>query len=243
MMNELQLIRGIPIEVEFCKVHHITADEVVKLGEQTYYSYLNIFTISKDDLNKKDIPPEIYVEFLKMDEYQFLLELFMGNAQIRETIVSSLSLFLKESVEFDFEKGLVIKRIDGDFIITKDIFNRIKDVIFKLNFINMEPKKDDEYNPYDDKARELIEKRNKFKKLLEEKSSQDNVTLSDIVSVVASNAPNYNFDNVWKLTIYQLYTIYTRMGMKDQYETQIYLLPHSSEDKSSELKHWMSKIK
>lgn len=243
MISELQLLKGMPIEVESFKVYPLTLEEIVNMGEDKYNLYLQSLMITKSNIDKEFINQELYDEFLKMDDFEFLLILMLQNEEIHNIILTSLSLFLKENVNFDVENGLFVQREYDSFIISNDIYNQIKETICLQNYINKDVKKEEEeFNPYDDKARELIEKRNKFKKMLQERNAEDGLNLSDIVSIVASHSPTINFLNVWDLTIYHLYTIYVRMAMKDQYETQIYLLPHSSDNKSSEFKHWMSKI-
>lgn len=242
MISELKLLNGSPIDIGSCKVYPLTLREIEHLDDLNYNKFLSVLMISKDDVDKESINPEMLDAFHKLDDFEYLILLIYQNYEFQETILSSLSLFLKELVNFNDEYGLFIHREDGIFIITKDIFNKIKEVIALQNFINKKVSKKEEFNPYDNTARELIEKRNKFKKLIQEQNAEEGLNLSDIISIVSSHSPNINILNIWDLTVYNLYTIYLRMAMKDQYETQIYLLPHSSENKSSELKHWMSKI-
>jgi hypothetical protein len=242
MISELQLLRGTPIDIGCCKIHPLTTGEIESLGESNFNKYLSVLMISKSDTRKEDINPEFWGEFLKMDEFEYLLLLIYQNQEIQETILSSLSLFLKEQINFNSQYGLFIQREDGIIQISKEIFNQIKEVVAHQNFINKGSSKEEEFNPYDDKARELIEKRNRYKKLIQEQNAEEGLNLTDIISVVACHSPNINFFNVWNLTVYHLYTIYLRMAMKDEYETYIHLLPHSSENNSKNIKHWMSKL-
>jgi hypothetical protein len=242
MTDELQLLSGNPIDIGDCKIYPLKLGEIVKIGESNYNKYLSALMINKSNVNREDINPEFWGEFLKMDDFEYLMVLIYQNKEIQDTIIESLSLFLKEQVNFDTTYGLFIQRENGILVITKDIFTKIKETVSEQNFIKKGLNTEEEFNPHDDKARALIEKRNKFKKMLQEQNAQDGLNLSDIISIVACHSPDYNFFNVWDLTVYTLYIIYIRMAMKDQYETQIYLLPHSGGNKSNELKHWMSKI-
>lgn len=242
-MSEFKLLRGKEMDLEYgIKVYPLTLGEIEEIGENNYNAYLNSLLVTKSNVKQEDVNPDMWAEFQKMTDFEFILLNAAQSLEFRGTITSSLTYFLREVVVFDDEYGLFIKRESESVLINAELFDKMKDLISKQNFIKESKEEKEEYNPHDAKAKELIEKINKYKKLIQEQNAEDGLNLGDIISIVASNSPNYNFINVWDLTVYQLYTVYLRVMKKDQYETQIYLLPHSSSENRQKMNHWASKL-
>jgi hypothetical protein len=245
-MSKLKLLKGDPIDLGICKVHPLLLEEVSNIGEEVYNQHLNILFIDKMSLKElvKDVTDEESLnEFNRITPYEALVIHALRDDSICSLICDSLSLFLKEKVGFHPIEGcFFIGEFDKGRIIDSHIFEDIKTIIRKQNYLEDKNEKETEFKPANDKAKELLEKRNKMKEKLRKQNNEDGLNLCDIISIVSTYSQDLNILSVWNLTVYQLYESYLRLIMWDSYHTNFMLIPHVSDSKSLELKHWASKI-
>jgi hypothetical protein len=244
-MSELSYLRGSPIlALDDIYVYPTTLSEIEQIGFESYNSFINILCVNKETLLKSyQLTHQEMSEYLKADYFELLMSFIEHMVDLKSIIINSLSLFLREEIYFDSEEKLLfINRNDEKLYIVEELLNKIKSVILKQNY--MENTKDDpqKFNPENDKARELIEKMKQVKNKLKKQNNEEGLNLSDIISIVATYSNDINILTVWNLTIYQLYESYLRLVMWDEYHNNFLLLPHVSDNKSLNLKHWATKI-
>jgi hypothetical protein len=232
---DLKLLRGLPIEVyRFGKIHPLKLDEISKIGELKYNQYLSSIIFNQETLK---------IEGKKLSKFETLMVCSLSDETFRNVIIHALHILFKEEIHLHQGGFFYLGDINHQRIITPEIYEEIVRLVKQQNFIKDNKEEEEQFNPHDEKAAKLIEKLKHFRQKVKEKNAEEGLNLSDIISIVATYSGNLNMFNVWDLTVYQLYTIYIRLMMKENYETQIYLLPHSSDPNSSELKnHLASKI-
>ena len=79
LINKEQFYAGIPAKIDnLCKVYPVTLREIATVGAKNFYSYLNLFTLEKEDID----------EFLKqqgieedLTPFQFTLINAVGDQQ------------------------------------------------------------------------------------------------------------------------------------------------------------------
>lgn len=243
-MNELKLIKGDPIDLSNgFKVHPLTLGEIADIGEDVYNSYLSVIMTNKSILNnlsENDITKEELNELYKLTDLEFILYLAVHNHTILLTLINSLETFLKCGVEIGRDIGIVLKSEDKECFLENELFNEIKAIIIKQNFL-----KDNEssaFKPANAKAKALLEKMMKAKEKIQKQNNEEGLSLKDIISIVAAYSNDINIISVWKLTVYQLYESYLRLTLWDDYHNKFLLLPHTADSKSLDLTHWATNI-
>ncbi|AJA41342.1 hypothetical protein AXJ14_gp023 [Geobacillus virus E3] len=233
MISEMDLLKGKPINLGVCKVHPLTLNEIVDMTEEKYNQALSLITFNKSRLDIKD------EELNQLTDYQILLAYCYHNPEIREIFFESAEIFLKEPIHIHELGFFYLGDLKEERIIDENIFKQIQEVVKKQNFLSTEQT---EFKPANEKAAELIEKIKKVKEKLAKQNRDNELNLSDIVSIVACYSDGINLFNVWDLTVYQLYIAYLRLIMWDDYHTKYILLPHVTDSNSLDLKHWATKI-
>jgi hypothetical protein len=231
---ELKLLHGSPIELSNIGfIYPLTLREISDIGEIQYNKLIFSATFKRDDLiikNHKLTPFETIWVYCYQDNL------------FREMFYSAIKTFMKEEIRLHENGFFYFGKIEENKIFDEEKYNEFSLIVKKQNFIKDHQEEKEEFNPHDERARELIEKLKYYRQKVKEKNQENGLNLSDIISIVAAHSGNLNIFTVWDLTVYQLYTLYLRLMMKENYESQFYLLPHVSDSKSLDLKHWATKI-
>jgi superfamily I DNA/RNA helicase len=234
---KLKLLSGDPIDIGLCIIYPLTLCEVKDVGENEYNSYISCLLTGKSSIDYTKIEDEeLLDEINKSSNYDFLVSFASQDNNLKNLIEKSLSFFLKESVKYHGNGFFYIGKIDEHRIINSDAFELIKSIIKQQNYIQDEEEKP--LNPHNEKAKQLIEKMKEVKSQLKKSNKEEGLHLSDIISIVSNYSNDINILTVWSLYVYQLYEIYIRLIMWDNYHNNHLLLPHVSDQKSLDLKHW-----
>lgn len=233
VISELLLQSHKPIPIgEVCKVHHVTLDEILEVTEGKYQEYLNLITFNKNRMNNP--------EFNDYSDYTILIQMCLHDEGIKKSVLNAIEFFLRETV-FLHENGFFyLGDESGCRVIDEDVFAQIQLIVKKQNLLSEEEAKPP--NPANDKAAELIRKLEEQKRKLAQQNKNEQLSLSDIVSIVANYSNDISILEVWKLTVYQLYVSYIRIIMMDDYKVKSNMLPHVSDHKSLDMKHFARKI-
>lgn len=234
---ELKLLRGKPIDIGIGTIYPLTLDEINQIGYSKYNFYITLLLIDKDSLKKAD------VDISDFSSFDIIYQICLVDKQFKENYFNMLEIFFKETIQigngFFYFGNLNEKRI-----IFRDNFNQIIEILKQINNITT---KDEELNPADARAKEILEKRKKAREIVAKvKNAEDNnepLTLADLVSILCANGNNINLLNVWDLTFYQFNNQFNRMKMLEDYDINIRSLMAGADPSKIELKHWMSKIK
>lgn len=227
----LKLIKGTPIDIGIGMVHPLKLSEIHDIGETQYNQYLGFINVDAKTLQIED-------ETIK--PFQIVQMLCTLDQAYRINLLSAMQLMFKEEIKLH-QSGVFFIGNEAELrILNEEKFEIFRDVIRKQNFLSEQ--KEEKFNPKDDKAKELIEKYKNIQKQLKERNKEKGLGLEDIISIVTSYVPNVDLFNVWDLTVYQLYTIYSRLMMKENYESNFAVYLQSGDPNSLDLKHWARRI-
>lgn len=228
----LKILRGSPIDIGVGKVYPLILDEIVEIGELKYNQYLSYATFNQKDIVIEDhtlTPFEVCVLYSHHD------------INFRDIFLSSLSAFFKEPLSYHGNGFFYLGELEEQRFIDEQKYNETMLIIKKQNFLK-DNEADKEFKPHNDRAAELSEKLKQIKSKIKEENNDTGLNLSDIISIVSAHMPNVSIFSVWGLTVFQLYTLYLRLILKDNYDSNFYLMPHVADSKSLDLKHWATKI-
>lgn len=240
MTDKLIMMSDYPENINGFKIFPIKLKNILEIGENEYQRYLGIICLSKKNL-LEGIEDE---EIRSLSLYELIVINCLGDIKFKKMFLDGLKIFLKEDFFVD-DYGIYINKVNEKkeiikFYMNDDTYKLIISTIKKQNFLQDD--ENHEYKPANSKAQEWLEKMKKAKEKIKKEKNEENLSLGDIVSIVACYSNDINILNVWDLTVYQLYTVYLRLIMWDDYQTKQNLLPHVSDAKSLDLQHWATSV-
>jgi len=211
MIDNLKLLAGLPIEINGIKIYSPSLMKIAEVGETEYYNMLSLLCFDIEDLENYE---QLKKEFPNVKPFDIVYNFCINDEKYSGQILNTLKFFLKQEIYIDKTNGVFYTK---DLkIIDRNIFAEIANVLKIQN--NIEKPKNEEYNPANNKAKELINKINKLKKQVPK--SKDNIDLHSIISGVIWKSGNIN--EIWNLTIYQLFDAYRRLDIVDNYSNIMY---------------------
>lgn len=227
----MRLMAGYPIEVGHVQIKPLTLREILDMGERKYHSIITLLLIDKSSVKTEE-------DLSEFSNYDILFWMSLQDEQIHELALESFNCVLNEETFMD-ENGFYVLRNGEPAHIEPKQFDEIQNIIKLQNYLTGDEKEEVGYKPVNDKAREYAERLAKLREKIQGENSEDNgLYLSDLISIVATYSNDINLLNVWDLTIYQLYEIYIRLIVWDNYHSTYLHLPHLDEKHTKQLKHW-----
>lgn len=240
MISELELLAGKPKDIGLCKVYPLTLGEIVDIGEEIYNQYLSTSMFDKDSLDLGTTTQDELDQINKTSNYEILLSFCFHDESLRNNFMKAYCTFLREEINYHQNGFFYLGDLKDGRIIQPNDFENIKIILQQQNYLQEKKK---EFISANDKTAAIKEKMRKAKERIQKLKKDDQIGLSDIVSIVSSYSNDINILNVWKLTIYQLYMYYMRIILWDEYHCNFSLLPHVEDKKSLNLeKHWSTKL-
>lgn len=212
-LDQLQLISNDNIFYHgTCTLRHATLDDVKRIGLSKYNEYLNILHLDVETFNDQFGS--------KFDSENIsIFDILSNTGAMRDFLCEALSFFIVEDIYFEpkYNAFKVHGSEGNEFlgIINRNNYQEITSAIFQLNFI-----KDDEVKATKNtgkKAKRILEKLKKGRSnLAKTKAGDSNINIPNMISSIVAYGNNYNYENIWSLTVYQLYDLFFRLNVKTQ---------------------------
>ena len=242
LINKEQFFVGIPTEIgNICKVYPVTVREIATIGAKNFYSYLNLFTLDKEDID----------EFLqqqgveeRLTPFQFTLINANEDKQYLENLEKAFKFFLHEeqiTVLVDNE-AIILGDINEGRVLMEEDFNTVCTIIIEQNMVNKSSAEERMNNPSDAKAAQIIKKIKEGRKIREKKSSDSNLNFIDLVASLAAKGNGLNAINVWDLTYYAFNDQFKRMQMIEQYDNARQSILAGADPKKVKIEYWLRPI-
>jgi phenylalanyl-tRNA synthetase alpha subunit len=240
LISKEKFLCGLPTEIEgLCLVYPLKLREIAQVGIKNFYTYLNIFTLSKEDVDefvaqnnwKIDISP-----------FQFHLGNALADQHYYKDFCEAFKLFLHVAdITILQENEAIILDNDRNRVMKEEQFNVIQQIIRAQNCVDNE---DDVVGnkPANEKAAEIIRKIQEGKRIRAKNKKESSLEFYDLVASLAAGGNNLNIINVWDLTYYAFNDQFRRMQMKEEYENNVQSLLAGADSKKIKLKHWIRKI-
>lgn len=245
---EMKLLNGSPIFINnIGNIFPLKLKEISDIGLTTYNQFVNLLCIESNML-KDDIE--------ELSSFQCLLNFCNQSKEMLQLIGQSINIFVKKDVYIDTNINRIFigenlvellkeNKMDEIGILSEENYEDFKFIIKLQN--GLISNNEDEFNPKDEKARQIIEKMKKCRQKVSEQKMNDshnqNINLVDLISILASNSDSLNIINVWDLTYYQFNDQFARMKILDDYNINIRYLLAGAKSEDVNLKHWLCKNK
>lgn len=229
-LDYFDLISRNPIEIENVgSIRCPLLSDVDEIKYYTYCSYIQALKITPDDyfdnLETKygiKVPVEQIMEITKFD-------LLVSDTDLLQVVVNALNFFLVEEVYFDSDQmNFVVyttNENDEENIvgyISRENYSDVINIILQRINIEVDDNEVDDLSKVKSKrGRKIFEKiregRKKMKKAKEQSSGGKHQSMANVISSVVAFCPNMNYVQIWDLTVYELYDLFSRLNIIDQY--------------------------
>lgn len=229
-LDYFDLISRKPIEIENVgSIRCPLLSDIDDIKYYTYCSYIQALKITPDDffdnLEEKygiKVPVDQIIEITKFD-------LILSDGSLLQEIVDAFNFFFVEEVYFDPEQMVFVVCTMNDCeeenivgYISRNNYSDIVNIILQRINIEVDENEVDDLSKVKSKrGRKIFEKiregRKKMKKAKEQADGGKHQSMANIISSVAAFCPNMNYVQIWDLTVYELYDLFSRLNIIDQY--------------------------
>ena len=210
------LISGIDIPYEdIGTLHQPTLDEIRKVGFDQYINYTNILLMDIEKYLERDDVDDVIKEEIKSKYTMF--DIWFSQNDGRALLQKALSFFMCEDIMPDLVHHCYVLFKDGEVVglIDKANFDNIVSGIGQINYIQQQEVAP--INCKNNRAKKILEKLVKGRKeAAKHKKADLSINIPNLISSIVAYHGTYNYENIWSLTIYQLYDLFFRLSTKNQ---------------------------
>ncbi len=249
MVSHMRLLSGSPFKLDNITVYQPTLRDIDNMGDDFYNTLFRTLLVDKEALKGNENYNQEVLGVVS--EFELFMELNKQDDMFRETVKQSLLLFTGEEFFYDgdYLKAFVksddpnSEELNIEVYLDENLLEQLRSAIKQINYVP-DQNSNGSFNPANDKAKALKERLEKTKQKVKEDNKEENIRLSDIVSIVSNYSNDLNILNVWDLTVFQLYECYVRILVWDDYHIGQQHVPHMDEKSQKEVRksHWVKKV-
>lgn len=233
---ELKLDSVDPIFIDGVPIFPISIRRISEIGYIKFNAEVRILC-----LNESDILALTGTDISEIGVFTYLVANALNDPDFMDMLVFWLSEITRCHVRFSERKFSFISRA---FEINKDNFQEIQAVIRRRN--GLHDIDEEEENPANEAARRVLQRRKeeRLKRRKAKMSTDENsdITLSDLVSILASGL-KITMQEVMEYDLYQFNDQFNRLKIIDNYDISVQALLHGAKKEDVNFVHWITKIK
>jgi len=206
-ISKFDLLSGTNIQYDgICVLHSPTLNEIREIGYSKYNSYISLLCL---DIDK-------YIKMTGLNKIKesnvCIYDLLISDVSMREYLRDALSFFISGDAEF-VESYQAFKVVCNGTpgIINRNNFEDIQNGILQANCVSIK------------KPNKKLKFRNKYAQELYEECGEDggtidpNMSFPNLIASIVAYHGAYTYENIWSLTVYQLYDLFLRLNCKNQF--------------------------
>ncbi|RYI30610.1 hypothetical protein EVU96_09345 [Bacillus infantis] len=210
---EFSLIVGVPVKLnDVCSIHIPTLKEIAEIGFINYQTHIYYLLLPRSEFMKMVTVDENHLdEFNKMSDFEIYSTVCIGYPQLTDVVLQALEYFTKCKVSFS-DGIFLISTETSSFPLSEEQFVFIQDIIRIANGIEKDTEEED-FNPANEMAKKFMDMIKKNKKKQPKKKEKIN-----LISVISSlRWKSCESENIFNMTVYQLYDGFSRLKAIDDY--------------------------
>ncbi len=229
---ELQSFLNIPtiFKNSSCTIYPLTVSEVATIGYTKYSYLLGLLITSKSALEAEGEEVDSVLEYL--------LQCCKADTKFAQDVKDAFLLFTREKVMLSYKHNTIII---GDFTQKKTIgiedFDMFQKILRIQNGIEEAEEPPENESPHQKKFRLKREAREAAKRKQQAKNGE-NLDFSDIVSSLCAFGVGINPLNVGELTVGAVWTLFSKLGAKSQFEGNFQSILAGGKPSDFPLKSW-----
>ena len=220
--------------------------DISAIGFQTYQYYLSILLLNEKSM-LKTLTSAGYADLVLPEKTPLFhaFDLMMMHESSALLLKDVLDFFIKEDVVYAPEQHCFLTQTNNGITgaVTKENYSQICNVILLRNNIR-HAQKEDASKVKSKKASEILKKLQAGRaKKVSETGADENLELGNIISAVANKSLSLNIQNIWDITIFQLWDCFARLSNNSIYDIQsMSVAAWGSKDNSFDASAWYKRI-
>ncbi len=232
----LKLYSNDPVYVSGVPIFPIPIRRIAQIGYTRFNAELRLLCLTEEDIKVLT-----GADISDIGVYTYLIANALQDANLMDILIFWFSEITHCNVVFSKHKLSFVTRA---FEIGKENFTAMQSVIRQRNGLqDIEAEQD---NPENEAARRVLQRRKeeRLKRRKAKRSDEDesDITLSDLVSILASGL-GMTLQDVMAYDIYQFNDQFNRLKIMDDYEISVQALLHGAKKEDIHFTHWLTKIK
>ena len=234
----LALMSGIDIPIPECTlvIHQPTIKEISYLGEEEYFSGLQLLCIDKKTIALKD---KNIIE--NYNNFQIFMTIISSKEALdkKKSVISTLNLLFPNNKVIFTPNGLTF--LSGNEVagtVDKNNFSAFQNVIKKISCFTSSG---ENFDPVDQNAQEIDRKIMRGRQRVSELNGTEKVSILSHYTSSLAVGLGYSLSECFSLTIYQLYDLIERFGLYINWDLDVRTrLAGGKPDSKAE--NWMKNI-
>ena len=245
----LKCLCGSPVFLDdICAIYPATLREIVGLGYDTFWQYLQVLIAEKPILDSKE-DGELAKLLNELSDFQYFLVMTNMDKEVNQKAKEAFRFFIHESVTFSLDPAqIVVGPLQEKHLLTEEKFYDLRRILKRMYWI--EQQDGEEIIIYDNdnpavKNLKLQMKKNREKVAKAKRKQQgggSDLKMSDLIASVSVGNCDLNIGNIWDITYYAFHDQLKRMGWRDQFNINNRAALAGAKLKKSQLKHWIKSI-
>ena len=240
LLKKEELFIGKPAPLkEICLVYPLSAYQVLNLTQEKYNLYLNLLTMSDEDL--KDIFEEKKIEYNNETVFSHIMTGCANDGNFLLDVKRAFFTFIREKVQILPESGVIIVgNIKEKRIIDENAFLELQNILRLQNRIELEelpPENEDEMHKKFRLRRKALKKAKK-KKAQKEANSENSIDFYAIIKSLIINKV-INYEDLDKFCVFAIHELFDMAQAQEEYKNQIRFICAGADSKKMKLKYWI----
>lgn len=238
---KLKLLYNIPIQLSNgLYVYPLTSCDIAKIGYNNYQCYLSYLIAEPSDYFQ-----DSEVDLTNVTTFDIIMvNVLQNESECKDMIKGALKLFLKEDINIVESHEVIIigdiNNVDKCICLDSNMLEEIKKIL-KLQNCIVDRQKEKTPVFANDRQRDVYEK---LKKGRERNLSENSVSISSIINAVIHGGKSFiSYDDVSRMSIFQLYNTYEAMFKVENYYQNFKMLLAGASSENVDLKHWSQTLK
>lgn len=239
MNNDLLFLSGndIPFPEGQITIRQPKVKEIAYIGEESFYTGLEILNISKNNLTEKD-----NIGLNDLSNFDILIAILnepnMVMQKYRNCIIMVLSLLFPE-YSIEIKRDIVLKKEEEVRYINNDNFENFKKIINEMFSFKNDTSLD--FNPAGDMSKRIAEKLKKRHERLSQKSEGKKIDIISRYISILSIGLKIDINTLFSYTTYQLFDTFKRYELNSAYDIYLRAAMAGAKDQK-EVEDWMQDI-
>ena len=216
-----------------------TMRQILNMGEETYWSLLKIWNLSRKELIQTETP-----ETQEMSDWEIWTNVMLHTPQLNQQLICSADCFLHAKIEFlPISNTIMIGEADSLVLLDEKMYNSIQEISRSFFELMVDPQEDQyhETENMSERERQIIQKMKESAAKLDkikngERKTKDQL-INQVISLVAIG--HYAFNEVYDMTIVQMILLLKKYVAVQQYELYTALSPYIDSKKGQGVSHWL----
>ena len=207
--NRLLLLCGgdIPFPEASITIHVPTLQEISYIGEQTFFTAAQTFTINKNLFGEGNF------ELDNTSNFQIFMTIMkeQETRDKKEAIITLFQLIFPQCQVIMTPMSILLNKEGQQTIVDENNFEILQEIIKEIFCVNSGPMDQATFNPADEKAREIAEKLMRGRqRVAEQKGETNSSAFGRYLSILTIGLNAMPLSEAMNLTMYQLYDLVER---------------------------------